>query len=38
MGCEFLGPLLRDDLTVAPVRYEDGHLVVPGAGLGVGVD
>jgi muconate cycloisomerase len=40
MGCELIGPLLlQADLTVAPVRYEEGHLVVPeGAGLGVDVD
>ncbi|WP_328890403.1 muconate/chloromuconate family cycloisomerase [Streptomyces sp. NBC_00316] len=40
MGCELIGPLLlRDDLTVAPVRYENGRLVVPeGPGLGVDLD
>ena len=30
---------LQDDLTVTPVRYDDGHLVVPeGPGLGVDID
>ncbi len=40
LGCELIGPLLlSDDLTVEPVRYEDGDLLVPtGPGLGVEVD
>lgn len=40
LGCELIGPLLlREDITVTPVRYEQGHLVVPQApGLGVEVD
>ncbi|MGW4528691.1 muconate/chloromuconate family cycloisomerase [Amycolatopsis sp. NPDC004378] len=40
LGCELIGPLLLDqDLTVTPVRYQDGQLLLPdGPGLGVEVD
>lgn len=39
-GCELVGPLLlSDSVTTVPLRYEDGHLVVPtGPGIGVQLD
>lgn len=40
LGCELIGPLLlEDDITVTPVQYESGQLLVPQEpGLGVDVD
>lgn len=40
LGCELVGPLLlASDITVEPVTYRGGHLIVPeGPGLGVDLD
>ena len=40
LGCYMAGPLVyREDVTVEPVRYEEGQVLLPdGPGLGVELD
>jgi muconate cycloisomerase len=40
LGCELFGPLMIvEDIVREPIRYEDGHILVPtGPGLGVELD